>query len=147
MPVRHAVSGDRIESSKVMVASPGKHLTVGRDGRFLVSEGPLVNLSRPAIDPLFASAAEVYGKRAIGVVLTGHLYDGAAGTRRIRQAGGIVIAQSPESSRAPSMPEAAIEAGADFVLNPRQIGEALVSLVTVPGVAALFGVGSHRSAA
>lgn len=147
MPVRHAVSGEVIQPSNVYVAAPGKHLTLKPGGRLDVSDGDRVNFARPAIDPLFFSAAAVYGERSIGVILTGRLRDGTAGGARLRQAGGVLLVQSPESCIAPSMPEASIASGADFVLSPRQIGSALISLVQVPGVAGLFGVGRHHRAA
>jgi two-component system chemotaxis response regulator CheB len=92
-------------------------------------------------DGLFASAAEVYGPRALAVVLTGRLRDGTRGVQAIKAAGGRVIVQNPESAEQSSMPWNALATGCvDLVLEPAKIADALVALVTVPGAAELFDV-------
>jgi two-component system chemotaxis response regulator CheB len=92
-------------------------------------------------DPLLESAAFGYGERAIAVVLTGRLRDGAAGVRAVKGRGGRVITQDASTSAAFAMPAAAIATGCvDFVLPLRYIAPALVSLVMVPGAAELFRV-------
>jgi two-component system chemotaxis response regulator CheB len=92
-------------------------------------------------DELFASAAAVYGARALAVVLTGRLRDGTAGVRAVKAAGGRVIAQDPEDAEQSAMPYNATATGCvDLVLDLPRIADALITLVTVPGGAELFGV-------
>jgi chemotaxis response regulator CheB len=92
---------------------------------------------------LFGSVAEVYGPRALAVVLTGRLRDGTRGVQAIKAAGGRVIAQTPDSAEQSSMPWNALATGCvDLVLEPARIADALVALVAVPGAAELFEVRS-----
>jgi two-component system chemotaxis response regulator CheB len=85
---------------------------------------------RPAVDPLFRSAARVYGGRVIGVILTGTLDDGTAGTAAVREAGGVTIAQDPDEAFAPGMPRSAVATGCvDHVMPLRDIGILLGALV------------------
>jgi len=136
----------RLRASTAYLAPPGYHLTVTSRYTSRLSKGPPVNFARPAADVLFSSAAASFGARTLGIVLTGRLYDGAAGAQAIRKAGGVVLAQDPHTCRAPGMPQAVIRSQAvDFVLPPEKIVCALVSLVMVPGARALFGV-ERRSA-
>src|SRR6185503_14429599 len=86
---------------------PDHHLLV-EPGRLRVTKGPRENRFRPAIDPLFRSAAQVFGPAAIGVVLTGNLDDGTAGLWAIKQLGGIAIVQDPGTAMYSSMPESAL---------------------------------------
>jgi two-component system chemotaxis response regulator CheB len=98
-----------IESGHVYIAPPNYHLLV--DGRhFSLTLDAPVRYSRPSIDVTFASAADAYGKRAIGVVLTGANQDGAAGLHRIAERGGHAIVQDPRTAESPVMPEAALRA-------------------------------------
>jgi two-component system chemotaxis response regulator CheB len=147
--VRHAAAGDRLRAGSVFVAAPGRHLLLGSDATCQLSNSSPVNFTRPAADPLFSSAARACGSRTLGVILTGRHRDGTIGAQDVRAAGGIIIVQEPDTCLAPGMPESAIQAGAvDLVLTPPLIAAALVSLVTVPGVPALFGFdGRPRSAA
>lgn len=118
----------------VYVAPPNRHMTV-EDSRVRVVPGPEENGQRPAIDVLFRSAAEVYGRRVIGIVLSGALDDGAAGLRAIKQAGGIAVVQSPEDANFPGMPEAAISEGAaDYVLPLAVMPRALLRLIRGNGL-------------
>ncbi|KAI3591739.1 Chemotaxis response regulator protein-glutamate methylesterase CheB [Cupriavidus sp. U2] len=80
------------------------HLVVSSGGTLALDDGPRVNFVRPAGNPLFASAASVFGPRVVGVVLTGCDGDGAAGLRAIKRAGGISIVQHPGQAEAPDMP-------------------------------------------
>jgi two-component system chemotaxis response regulator CheB len=101
---------------------------------------------RPAADPLFASAADVFGARTVGVVLTGTGRDGASGAARIKQQGGRVLAQDASSAQHFAMPSATITTGCvDFVLPLLAIAPALLTLVMAPAAAALFRVGSAFS--
>jgi two-component system, chemotaxis family, protein-glutamate methylesterase/glutaminase len=92
----------------IYVAPPDRHMLV-MDGRLELSRAPRENWARPAIDPLFRSAAESYGPDAIGVILSGRLNDGTAGLYEIKRRGGIAIVQTPSSAEAPDMPTSALE--------------------------------------
>src|SRR5918997_6949133 len=78
LPATHAADGELVQRGHIYVAPPDRHLLV-RQGRIALSRGPRENHSRPAIDPLFRSAARAYGGRGVGIVLSGALYDGSAG--------------------------------------------------------------------
>lgn len=125
----HAVHGEAIELAHVCIAPPDHHLIV-TDHRIALVEGPRENGVRPAIDPLFRSAARVFGSNAVGVILSGTLDDGTAGAAAIRAAGGTVIAQEPTDAICPGMPLSAIEsAGADHVASADAIGDLLNEMV------------------
>jgi two-component system, chemotaxis family, protein-glutamate methylesterase/glutaminase len=129
LPVAHAQNGEIIQSGRIYVAPPDYHLLV-EDGCVRLYHGPKENHSRPAIDPLFRTAAEVYGERVIGVVLTGMLFDGTAGLIAIKRHGGIAIVQDPAEAKYPSMPRSAIgHDHPDYVLPIAQIAEELRRLV------------------
>jgi two-component system chemotaxis response regulator CheB len=102
---------DPIEPGRVYVAPPDYHLLVEPEGFALSTEGA-VHYSRPSIDVLFDSAADVYGDRLAAVVLTGANDDGAYGVQRVRRRGGITIAQDPATAERSEMPAAAIATGA-----------------------------------
>lgn len=108
------------------------HLLVDRAegrGELSLSADDAVAFSRPSIDVLFISAAEAYGPGVIGVILTGANADGARGAARIKQGGGFVIAQDPETAESPAMPRAAIAtARVDRILPLERIGPFLVEL-------------------
>lgn len=93
-------------------APPGYHLLLESDGTFALSVDPPVHFSRPSVDVLFESAADAFGARVMGVVLTGANEDGAQGLKAIRDAGGYCLVQRPDTAEAPTMPEAAIQAAA-----------------------------------
>jgi two-component system, chemotaxis family, protein-glutamate methylesterase/glutaminase len=97
----------RLEPGRIYIAPPDCHLLV-EPGRVRVTKGPRENRFRPAIDPLFRSAAQVYGPAAIGVILTGSLGDGTAGLWTIKQLGGTTIVQDPAEALVPSMPQSAL---------------------------------------
>jgi two-component system chemotaxis response regulator CheB len=133
LPAKSAEDGERYEAGRIYVATPDRHLLVGRDGRLRVTRGPRENRHRPSVDPLFRSAALAAGPRAIAVVLTGALDDGTAGMLAINQAGGIGVAQDPEDALYPSMPSSAItHARIDHVAPLAAIPELLVRLVSEP---------------
>lgn len=108
-PLRTVKAEDRmrIEPGCVYVAPPDCHLLVERD-QLTVLRGPRENRHRPAIDPLFRSAAWAYGPRVIGVVLTGNLDDGTAGLWAIRSCGGVTVVQEPAEAEYPEMPSNAL---------------------------------------
>jgi two-component system chemotaxis response regulator CheB len=106
--VRQAVDGQPIETGCVTVAVPDRHLLLV-DGTVRLGDGPRENLTRPAIDPLFRSAALSYGARSVGVILSGMLNDGAAGLSAIKSRGGTAFIQHPLDAEADQMPLAALE--------------------------------------
>jgi two-component system chemotaxis response regulator CheB len=100
LPTTEARDGEAIRGGHIYVAAPDHHLTL-QDGTVRVTHGPKVNRHRPAVDPLFRSAAHTYGPRVVGVVLSGQLNDGAAGLLAVKRAGG-------RSSRSPTTPSSRI---------------------------------------
>jgi two-component system chemotaxis response regulator CheB len=99
--------GESLRPGRIYVAPPDRHLLV-EPGIVRVTKGPKENRFRPAIDPLFRSAAQVYGPAAIGVILTGNLDDGTAGLVTVKQLGGTAIVQDPADAPFPSMPLSAL---------------------------------------
>ena len=132
LPVLEAQDKDPLQPATIYFAAPDYHLLV--DGSqaaplLAMSNEEAVNFSRPAIDVLFESAADHFGPRLLGIVLTGGNQDGAAGLQAIRAAGGKTIVQDPQHAQAPYMPERALDAGPiDYVLTLAQIAEVLASL-------------------
>jgi two-component system, chemotaxis family, protein-glutamate methylesterase/glutaminase len=123
LPARHAEDGERIEGGRIYVAPPDHHLTLKRDG-IRIERGPRENGHRPAIDPLFRSAARTFGRRVAGIVLSGARDDGTAGLSAIKVRGGLTIVQDPEDALYPAMPLSAIEyVDPDYVLPAGGIAE------------------------
>ncbi len=113
---------DPVEPGRIYVAPSDYHVLV-EPGYFSLSTDELVQFARPSVDVLFESAADAYGSRLIAVVLTGLNEDGADGVRRVEEAGGLVIAQHPDSAEKSEMPLAAIATGAvDEILPLGDIG-------------------------
>jgi two-component system chemotaxis response regulator CheB len=130
--VAHARDGERIEHGRIYVAPPDQHLTVRR-GFIELTMGPRENGHRPSVDTLFRSAAQSYGPRVIGVVLSGNLDDGTTGAIEIHKGGGIVIAQQPSEAMYPSMPQSVIDvAGADHVMPLTEIAALVRELSGAP---------------
>jgi two-component system, chemotaxis family, protein-glutamate methylesterase/glutaminase len=126
---RFADDGDALSAGSVAVAPPGNHLMV-QDGRLRLSSGAHENGSRPAIDPLFRTAAKAHGPRVVSVVLSGTLDDGAAGTVAVRRSGGVTIAEDPDEASFGDMPRNAIATGAVAeVLPASAIGPRVAALV------------------
>jgi two-component system, chemotaxis family, protein-glutamate methylesterase/glutaminase len=123
---------ERLLPGRIYVAPPDCHLLV-EPGRLRVTKGPRENRFRPAIDPLFRTAAQVYGPGAIGVVLTGHLDDGTAGLWAIKRLGGTAVVQDPADAMYPSMPESALRhVEADHRVPLADIAPLLARLTAAP---------------
>ena len=128
--VASACDACRLQPGHVYVAPPDRHLLV-EPGRVRLTKGPREHGFRPAVDPLFRSAAQVYGPGAIGVVLTGNLDDGTAGLWTIKKLGGIAVVQDPAEALFPSMPRHALEnVKADHVVRLSQLAPLLAELTT-----------------
>jgi two-component system chemotaxis response regulator CheB len=110
--VREASDGDRPMPGVVLIAPGDRHLELDERGLVVLTDGPLVNGCRPAADVTMLSAARVFGRRAIGIVMTGMGKDGAAGALAIKQAEGHTAAQDAATSVINGMPKAAQDAGA-----------------------------------
>lgn len=108
LDVTRALDGQPIEPGRAYVACEDRHLLLV-DGAVRLGSGPRENLTRPAIDPMFRSAALSYGSRAVGIVLSGLLNDGAAGLAAIKEVGGTAVVQHPLDAAAADMPRAALE--------------------------------------
>jgi two-component system chemotaxis response regulator CheB len=127
LPVIEASEGDSLKPGVVYIARADQHLTLTGAGGFVYVDGRRIHHLLSSATPLFESAARVYGKGAIGVVLTGYGQNGTDGVQAIKGRGGVVIAQDEETSRQFGMPRAAIETGAvDYVLPVEEIAPALV---------------------
>jgi two-component system, chemotaxis family, protein-glutamate methylesterase/glutaminase len=123
----HPYDGQRIERSMIYVAPSDHHLLVD-DGIIRLVHGQRENHHRPAIDPLFRSAARVYEQRVAGVLLSGRLNDGSAGLMAVKMRGGLAVVQEPTEAVYSEMPIRAIQhSSADFVLPVKEIVELLKS--------------------
>ena len=113
-PAHEAVDGEEVRAGQIYIAPGGRHMrVVRRDGNptIAIEDGPLVNFCKPAVDPLFDSAAEIWGGKNLAVVLTGMGSDGTRGAANLVAAGGAVIAQDEESSVVWGMPGSVANAG------------------------------------
>ena len=132
LPTSAAETGMRLDTGRIYVAPPDHHLVI-EPGRLRITRGPRENCFRPAIDPLFRSAGQVYGPAAIGIVLSGDLDDGTAGLWALRQMGGVAIVQDPAEALFPSMPASAIRHVApDHVVGPAEIAPLIERLLEAP---------------
>ena len=128
----HPQSGHRIRPGAVLIAPSDHHMLVA-DGEVQLTTGPKENFARPAIDPLFRSAAISYGARAVGVILSGRLDDGTAGLHAIKAAGGLALVQDPDDAEECSMPSSAIRyVAVDRVVRGEDLARTLQELVRVP---------------
>ena len=127
--VREAEDKEPIEPGTVYLAPPDYHLLVEKDGRLSLSSEEPVHYSRPSIDVLFESAADVYGAGLVAAVLSGANADGAQGLRSIVEAGGTALVQRPDTAFATAMPLAALEACPSArSLTPKEIAEYLIQV-------------------
>lgn len=132
LPAVHPEDGAPIEPGRIYVAPPDRHLLVKREYMRVVF-GPKENRFRPAIDPLFRTAAQAYGKRVIGIVLSGLLSDGTAGLIEIKQRGGMAIVQDPQEAAVPCMPQSAIKhVAVDHILFSADMARVLFELSHEP---------------
>jgi two-component system chemotaxis response regulator CheB len=130
LPCASAQDGEPLIHGHIYVAQPGRHLLV-EDGHLRLTMGPRENRARPAIDPLFRSAASTYGPRVVGVILTGLLDDGSYGLALIKAHGGVALVQDPDQALFAGMPRAAIAACAvDAVLPLKDLASRIVALAT-----------------
>ena len=116
--VKEAEEGDYISKDLVLIAPGGFHMTVSKTGRIRLDRTPPIHGVRPAVDPMMASVARFYKSRAVGVILTGMGRDGAYGMKKIKEYGGVTIAQDEETSVVFGMSKAAIEEGCVDVVLP-----------------------------
>lgn len=130
LPVAHAYDGQPIERGHVYVAPPDRHLLI-EDGRMLLTRGPKENRFRPAVDPLFRSAAYCHGPNVTGIILSGALDDGTSGLWTVKNQGGTAIVQDPKDAEISSMPENAIrEVKVDYIVPVAEMPELIVRLLT-----------------
>ena len=132
LAVKQADEKEALRPGTVYLAPANYHLLIEADATLSLSlEGP-VRYARPSADVLFDSAVEAFGGRVVGVVLTGANDDGAAGLKRIKEAGGAALVQQPESAECDAMPRAALEATpvVDGVLDLEGLAERLVELAS-----------------
>lgn len=128
--VKEADDKEMLRPGTAYLAPPGYHLLIEPDKSFSLSVDEKVNYSRPSIDLLFESAADVFGSALIGVVLTGANADGANGLKAVKTCGGVAIVQNPVTANVSYMPQAALEATVtvDYIANLERIAPLLVQL-------------------
>jgi two-component system chemotaxis response regulator CheB len=124
-----AKDGEVFRPGRIYVAPSDHHLLLGKT-KIMVTKGARENRSRPAVDPLFRSAAVAHGNKVIGVLLTGQLDDGTAGLIAIKRCGGTCVVQDPKDAAYPAMPTNALHhAKVDFTVPLREMGPLLLTLV------------------
>jgi two-component system, chemotaxis family, protein-glutamate methylesterase/glutaminase len=132
LPAVRIGDGERIVPGRIYVARPDHHLII-EPGRVCLTRGPKENRFRPAVDPLFRSAAQTYGPRVVGVILTGGLDDGTSGLWAVKRLGGTAVVQDPREAWAPSMPQSALNhVEVDYVVSIGEIAPLLTRLAVTP---------------
>jgi two-component system chemotaxis response regulator CheB len=126
LQIREAQDKEPVAPGTVYFAPTNNHLLLDRGPQLALSVDDLVHLSRPSIDVLFESAADVYRERLLGIILTGANEDGAAGLAAVHAAGGITVVQEPETAHSPTMVLSALKVQSpDLVLSLGEIAELL----------------------
>src|SRR5437016_4131144 len=129
LPARNPEDREPIKHGQIYVAPPDYHLLLEPD-RVRLSHGPKENRSRPAVDPLFRTAAKNFGERVIGIVLSGALDDGSMGLKEIKNSGGLAIVQDPAEAFHSDMPRNAREvANPDYCLPVAKISSSLLGFI------------------
>lgn len=129
LPVKEAEDKEPVQPGTVYFAPPDYHLLLDRGPALALSSDEPVHFSRPSIDVLFESAADIYGERLLGLILTGANQDGAAGLAAIGRAGGRTVVQDPDSAAVAYLPQAALREGpVDFILSPTQLRDVFAGL-------------------
>jgi two-component system, chemotaxis family, protein-glutamate methylesterase/glutaminase len=126
----HPVDGQAFEGGRVYLAPPDHHMLIAKNV-IRVTKGARENRSRPAIDPLFRSAAVAYGSKVVAIVLTGNLDDGTAGLSAVKRCGGVTVVQDPDDADYPGMPRSALNSGVeiDHRVRVAEMGALLTDLV------------------
>ncbi|MBV6622231.1 MAG: chemotaxis protein CheB [Rivularia sp. (in: Bacteria)] len=133
LPVSVVINNQAIETGKIYVAPPDRHVLV-KENYLQLTLGPRENNHRPAIDPLFRSASRAFNNRVIAVLLTGTLDDGTAGLKAVKMRDGVAVVQKPEDAMYPGMPRNAIEnvENIDYILPLSEIPAILIELANRP---------------
>jgi two-component system, chemotaxis family, protein-glutamate methylesterase/glutaminase len=133
VPVREAQDKETVASGTVYFAPANYHLLIDRGPQLSLSADDLVHHSRPSVDVLFESAADIYKNRLLGVILTGANEDGASGLAAVHDAGGVTVVQRPDTAQAPNMALSALKLRpADWVLTLDEIAAMLRTLDALP---------------
>jgi two-component system chemotaxis response regulator CheB len=127
--IKEADEKEKIENRKVYIAPPNYHLMIESDKTFSLTIDERVNYARPSIDVLFESAADAYKDKLIGVILTGSSSDGSLGLKKIKEYGGLTIAQDPKTAESGYMPASAIAmVPMDHILSLEEIIKLLIKI-------------------
>jgi two-component system chemotaxis response regulator CheB len=127
LQISEARDKEPVRAGRVYFAPPDYHLLVDRGPQLALSVDEPVHFSRPSIDVLFESAADIYGAALLGIILSGANEDGTAGLAAVRRAGGLTVVQQPESAAVPYMVRSALDSGA------------AERVLTLPEIAAMLG--------
>jgi len=131
LPVTEAEEKEQILPGKIYVAPPNYHLLIEKNKSFSLTIDERINYARPSIDVLFESAADAYREKLIGIICSGSNHDGSMGLKKIKDNGGLAIAQDPLSAESYYMPETAVEkANPQHILALKEIVELLIYLDT-----------------
>ncbi|MBA3018127.1 MAG: chemotaxis protein CheB [Proteobacteria bacterium] len=129
LTVKQADEKEIIMPGKIYIAPPNYHLLVEEDKTLSLSTNKHVNFARPSIDVLFETAADVFGEKLVGIILTGANEDGSRGLKKIKESGGLTIVQDPDTAEVATMPKAAIASTkVDYILPLENIGPFICSL-------------------